>query len=88
MPPNTKTIAQTFRDNGYQAFAVGKLHVMPQRDRIGFDDAHISEEGRPYYGSIDDDTYNKEIIEIEGLENIPSHKEIEVIADNILFITQ
>ena len=54
MPSNTKTIAQTFRDNGYQAFAVGKLHVMPQRDRIGFDDAYISEEGRPYYGSIDD----------------------------------
>lgn len=54
MPSNTKTIAQTFRDNGYQAFAVGKLHVMPQRDRIGFDDALISEEGRPYYGSIDD----------------------------------
>ena len=44
MPSNTKTIAQTFRDNGYQAFAVGKLHVMPQRDRIGFDDAYISEE--------------------------------------------
>ena len=54
MPSNTKTIAQTFRDAGYQAFAVGKLHVMPQRDRIGFDDAYISEEGRPYYGSIDD----------------------------------
>ena len=54
MPSNTKTIAQAFRDAGYQAFAVGKLHVMPQRDRIGFDDAYISEEGRPYYGSIDD----------------------------------
>ena len=54
MPLNTKTIAQVFRDSGYQAFAVGKLHVMPQRDRIGFDDAFISEEGRPYYGSIDD----------------------------------
>ena len=27
---------------------------MPQRDRIGFDDACISEEGRPYYGAIDD----------------------------------
>ena len=27
---------------------------MPQRDRIGFDDTYISEEGRPYYGSIDD----------------------------------
>ena len=54
LPSKTKTIAQTFRDAGYQAFAVGKLHVMPQRDRIGFDDAYISEEGRPYYGSIDD----------------------------------
>ena len=31
-----------------------ETHVMPQRDRIGFDDAYISEEGRPYYGSIDD----------------------------------
>ena len=54
MPQKTKTIAQVFRDNGYQAYSVGKLHVMPQRDRIGFDDTYISEEGRPYYGSIDD----------------------------------
>ena len=34
--PNVPTLAQTFRDNGYQAYAVGKLHVYPQRDRIGF----------------------------------------------------
>ena len=54
MPSNIKTIAQVYRESGYQAFAVGKLHVMPQRDRIGFDDACISEEGRPYYGAIDD----------------------------------
>ena len=54
MSKKTKTIAQAFRDSGYQAFSVGKLHVMPQRDRIGFDDTYISEEGRPYYGSIDD----------------------------------
>ena len=30
------TIAQTFRDAGYQAYAVGKLHIHPQRSRIGF----------------------------------------------------
>ena len=27
--PDLPTMAQTFRDNGYQAFAVGKLHVYP-----------------------------------------------------------
>ena len=53
MPP-FPTLAQTFRDNGYQAYAVGKLHVYPQRDRIGFDDVILAEEGRPILGAIDD----------------------------------
>ncbi len=44
--PKVPTIAQSFRDNGYQAFAVGKLHVSPQRDRIGFDEVILDEEGR------------------------------------------
>lgn len=48
------TIAQTFRNAGYQAYAVGKLHVYPQRDRIGFDDVLLGEEGRLQYGAIDD----------------------------------
>ncbi len=52
--PRLPTLAQTFRDNGYQAMAVGKLHVYPQRDRIGFDDAMLVEEGRPILGAIDD----------------------------------
>jgi arylsulfatase len=52
--PNLPTLAQTFRDAGYQAFAVGKLHVYPQRDRIGFDDVILAEEGRPQLGAIDD----------------------------------
>ena len=47
-------MAQTFRDAGYQAYAVGKLHVYPQRDRIGFDDVILEEEGRLLYGVIDD----------------------------------
>lgn len=52
--PDVKTLAQSFRDAGYQAYAVGKLHVYPQRDRIGFDDVILTEEGRYEFGAIDD----------------------------------
>ena len=52
--PRIPTLAQTFRDNDYQAYAVGKLHVYPQRDRIGFDDVILAEEGRPNIGALDD----------------------------------
>jgi arylsulfatase A-like enzyme len=54
MPPNLPTLAQTFRSAGYQAYAVGKLHVYPQRNRIGFDDVILDEEGRVQYGVLDD----------------------------------
>ena len=52
--PGLPTLAQTFRNAGYQAYAVGKLHVYPQRDRIGFDDVLLAEEGRSNLGAIDD----------------------------------
>ncbi len=52
--PALPTLAQTFRDAGYQAFGVGKLHVYPPRNRIGFDDVILCEEGRPHLGTIDD----------------------------------
>lgn len=52
--PAEGTIAGTFRAAGYQAQAVGKLHVFPQRDRIGFDDVILDEEGRAQYGVMDD----------------------------------
>lgn len=56
--PDVTTIAQAFRDAGYQADAVGKLHVHPQRDRIGFDSVLLDDEGRPQWGATDDyDTY-------------------------------
>ncbi|MCV0424178.1 MAG: sulfatase-like hydrolase/transferase [Roseibium sp.] len=51
--PEVPTMAQTFRDAGYQAYCVGKLHVFPERDRIGYDDVLLSEEGRPHL-AIDD----------------------------------
>jgi arylsulfatase len=54
LTPALPTLAQSFRDAGYQAFAVGKLHVYPQRDRIGFDDVILAEEGRPHLGAVDD----------------------------------
>lgn len=47
-------LAECFRQAGYQSYAVGKLHVYPPRDRIGFDDVLLAEEGRPKLGAIDD----------------------------------
>jgi arylsulfatase A-like enzyme len=52
--PAVTTLAQAFRNAGYQAYSVGKLHVYPQRNRIGFDDALIQEEGRYEFGETDD----------------------------------
>ena len=51
-PMPQPTIAQVFRDAGYHAYGVGKLHVNPPRDRIGFDDVLIHESGR--LGNRDD----------------------------------
>jgi arylsulfatase len=52
--PALPTLAHCFRDAGYQTFAVGKLHVYPPRDRVGFDDVLLAEEGRPHLGGLDD----------------------------------
>jgi arylsulfatase A-like enzyme len=52
--PALPTLAQVFRDAGYQAYASGKLHVFPQRNRIGFDDVMLGEEGRAQWGVVDD----------------------------------
>ncbi len=53
--PDVPTVAQAFRDAGYQANAVGKLHVQPQRQRIGFDEVLLDEEGRGHEGCRADD---------------------------------
>ena len=53
MKPELTTMAQVFRNAGYQVYAVGNLNVSPQRDKIGFDDAYINEEGR-MIGQLDD----------------------------------
>lgn len=53
--PELPTLAGTFSRAGYQCYAVGKLHVYPQRDRIGFDDVLLCEEGRHHLGLKEDD---------------------------------
>lgn len=52
--PELPTLAGTFRDQGYQTVAVGKLHVYPQRSRIGFEEVILQEEGRYEFGVTDD----------------------------------
>ncbi|WP_420392477.1 sulfatase-like hydrolase/transferase [Acuticoccus sp.] len=52
--PDLPTIAQSFASAGYRCVAVGKLHAFPQRDRMGFHEALIAEEGRPQLGAVDD----------------------------------
>lgn len=52
--PETPSLAGCFSEAGYQTAAVGKLHVYPQRVRIGFDDVILSEEGRMQFGAVDD----------------------------------
>ena len=60
MPSHLPTMPQVLRDNGYQAYGVGKIHVYPQRARIGFDDVLLCEESRrvnyPYEMREDDYT--------------------------------
>lgn len=56
-----RTMPQAFRDAGYQAQAIGKLHVFPERNRIGFDDVrlhdgylHFARRRQRSYDEIDD----------------------------------
>jgi len=53
--PQVTTLAQAFADHGYHTSAVGKLHVSPQRDRIGFHETRLDEEGRGTEGFGQDD---------------------------------
>ena len=52
--PAMPLLAEVFRSAGYQTGAVGKLHVYPARDRIGFEEVVSYEEGRPQLGGPDD----------------------------------
>ena len=56
--PDVPTLADCFREAGYQARAVGKLHVYPQKSRIGFDHVIHQEEGRHQFDGVPDDWEN------------------------------
>ena len=48
-------LAEVMTAAGYQTFASGKLHTCPQRNRIGFEDVQLNEEGRRQGGMLKDD---------------------------------
>lgn len=50
--PKYPTLAQCFSEAGYQSYAVGKLHAWPQRDRLGFGDVILEEQGRHQHRPI------------------------------------
>ena len=54
LPPTRPTLPDCFRAGGYQTGAVGKLHLFPIRQRYGFDEVVLSEEGRMEDGTFDD----------------------------------
>lgn len=53
--PEFPTLAGCLSAAGYQCGAVGKLHVYPQRDPIGFDEVLLNEEGRRHLSGEPDD---------------------------------
>ncbi len=54
LSPAWPTLPGCFRDGGYQTGAVGKLHLYPIRQRYGFEEVVLSEEGRMEDGILDD----------------------------------
>lgn len=53
--PEGPKLAEVMTRAGYQTFASGKLHTHPQRNRIGFEDVQLNEEGRRHAGMLKDD---------------------------------
>jgi len=53
--PEGPKLAEVMTAAGYQTFAAGKLHTCPQRNRIGFEDVQLNEEGRKQGGLLKDD---------------------------------
>lgn len=52
--PEGPKLAELMTRAGYQTFAGGKLHTCPQRNRIGFEDVQLNEEGRKQNMDMDD----------------------------------
>jgi len=54
LTPDWATLPQCFSDSDYQSFCVGKLHTWPQRDRVGFDEVILEDQGRHQYHDVPD----------------------------------
>ncbi|MGC9451894.1 MAG: sulfatase-like hydrolase/transferase [Oceanipulchritudo sp.] len=65
--PEGPKLAELITRAGYQTFASGKMHTCPQRNRIGFEDVMLNEEGRKQGGLLRDD------YEIFLMENNAQH---------------
>jgi len=53
--PEGPKLAAVLTEAGWQTFAAGKLHTHPQRNRIGFEEVQLNEEGRlQSSGRLDD----------------------------------
>ena len=44
--PEGPKLAEVLGASGYQTYGIGKMHTWPPRNRMGFDDIEINEEGR------------------------------------------
>lgn len=53
--PEGPKLADLVTKSGFQTFASGKLHTWPQRNRIGFEDVQLNEEGRRQGDLVMDD---------------------------------
>lgn len=70
--PEGPKLAELLTRHGYQTFASGKLHVHPQRNRIGFEDVQLNEEGRRQ-GGLRADDYEMFLQENQALPRAHSH---------------
>ena len=66
--PEGPKLAELLTRAGWQTFASGKLHTNPQRNRIGFEDVALNEEGRRHGGLLRDD-YETFLAE-QGMEHL------------------
>lgn len=58
--PEGPKLAEVLTRAGYQTFASGKLHTWPQRNRIGFEEVQLNEEGRRQ-GGLKRDDYDADV---------------------------
>jgi len=70
--PEGPKLAECFTRAGWQTFAAGKLHTAPQRNRIGFEDVALNEEGRRQ-GDLRRDDYEAFLEERGLLHQAYSH---------------